>query len=159
LARVRASSSFLGAFEQVRSARRRATLRRRLAGIAVSLVRWFMRRARLMRVPGQDREPDDAPLWAVAPEATSADRREELVLLIHWRAPHDRWERSHPVDVDDGGGTGAGAVGVDMRSLARHRQAPERRRCRQSRADLSERGGGPLGRRARARAQRRACWR
>ena len=129
LTRFPATSSLSRAFEQRRSARKRTTLRGRLAGIAIRLVRWFMRRARRMRVLGGDR----GPVIAESEElATDSDPRAQLV-LVDWWARHDQWERWDRVDVTDGGRAGGGGVRVGMSLLAGRRQAPDLHgRCRQS---------------------------
>jgi hypothetical protein len=112
---------------------KRATLHRRLADIAVRLIRWFMRRVSPMRVLAHDRGPNDATLEALAAPVASADERTELVLIELW-ATESQWECWDRFEAATGGTAGAGVVEVGALLLNAARQAPERRRrCRQSR--------------------------
>jgi RNA polymerase sigma-70 factor (ECF subfamily) len=73
--------TFVVGFEQLGSLREPAALRVWLARIAVSLVQRRLRRGRLMRLLGLDREPDDACLEALASPTLRPDDRAELALV------------------------------------------------------------------------------
>ncbi len=73
--------TFVVGFEQLATLREPAAVRAWLARIAVSLARRRLRRARLLRLLGLDRAPDDATLAALAAPGLRPDERAELSLV------------------------------------------------------------------------------
>jgi RNA polymerase sigma-70 factor (ECF subfamily) len=73
--------TYVVGFEQLHNLRNPAALRAWLAQIAISLVRRRLRRARLLRILGLDRSPDDATLAALAAPHLRPEDRAELALV------------------------------------------------------------------------------